>query len=682
MSAPGRSRAVKPPRAVPQSAPARADDPALRTRWRFTRRHRVALLWLAAMVVATGATTLAARLREAQWQDRLDQAVQASLQQAWSASTRQAHERLLGALDRLRRPAGGDAAAALADRQLAQRAAAEGLAQVDLYDPAQRLQASSAGVGAAQALVDAAALQALRPPSRPQRAGVRLREAGREAGGSPALYVLARRLDDGSVLAAAVDLRPLLQAAGAQLGSPLALTSPRGLLLDGAPVDATRRQVLPLGGLEGTGGRPAALLLVQRPALADAPPPSLAALAWLALLPLSFVAGLVYAVRRLMGPLLRPVQVVEALADGHLQAGADDVDTLADDETGRLARAAERLRTELRALGALREERQRVARQQTRLLRHQMRALAETLHPAGRAEILDQLADEGTGDGQPQLARLATLLERLTGLVGRQQGRLLELLRELQASVQTREQLASLQQELEIARRLQQAILPRGAPPLAQLALQATMIPAREVGGDFYDWFMLDEHRLALVVADVSGKGVPAAFFMAVTRTLLRSTAAFVGDPAQVVARLNDELAADNDETLFVTLFYAVLDVRTGVLDSVNAGHNPPLLRRADGHVEALPRGRNPVLAAFPGLAFEADRCTLAPGDGLLLYTDGVTEAQNAAGGLFGEAALVATLADAGAQPVQPIVAAVRRFEAGAAQADDITCVWLRYGAA
>lgn len=656
-------------------------------------RRRVLLLWMAALLAACGAAAVAALLREAQWRDRLDQAAQVPLQQAWASTTAQARGQLAAVLDGLQAQPGLRAAEpAVLTERLARAAADAGLVQVDLYDAARRLRASSAA-GPAQPLADAGSLLALGQAGAglAQHAGVRLREAGHASGGGPALYVLLRRLDDGSVLAAAADLRALLQATERQLGQPLALTSPRGLLLAGLPPPADDRHRLPLAGLSGLSGlaaaeaRPAALLLAARPDRATAPPLGVAPLAWLAAIPLVFAASLAFALRRLMAPLLAPVNLVEALADGRLQAGADDADTLAPIEAGgeaaRLARAAERLRTELRTLDALRDERQRVATQQARLIRQQLRALADMLDEGSRHEVLAELGDEGTGDGRPQLVRLATLLGRLTSLVGSQQGRLLALLRELQASVHTRELFASLQQELEIARRMQQAILPRAAPPTPRVRLDATMIPAREVGGDFYDWFLLDDNRLALVVADVSGKGVPAAFFMAVTRTLLRSTAAFVAHPAQVLARLNDELAAENDETLFVTLFYAVLDLRTGQLDSVNAGHNPPLLRRADGSVQALPRGRNPMLAAQAGLQFQADRCQLAPGDALLLYTDGITEAQDPAGALFGEPALVAALSTAGDQPVQALVAAVRAFENGAAQADDITCVWLHYDA-
>ena len=649
-------------------------------------RARVVAIWAGALVLAASAIVGVAAMREVQWHDRLEQAAALPLRQAWDATQLALQRRLDAALQPLMNavaPADGGAPVALP------RPGPE-LALLELYDPQGRRQASSSTLPDAAPLLDEAAWAAAQRDG--QAAGVRLRDGASEPVGGPVLLVQARRLPDGRVLAAALDLRPELRALERQLGGGVGLTSPRGLLLAGAPPPRAAgalpgvRLALSAPGAPTT--RVAAWLLAGRPAEALPPPTGWAPL-WLALFVLAvFGVALTLALQRIMRPLLRPMAQLEALAEGRLQAGADDADALALPEAARLARAAERLRHELRALDALRDERQRVAAQQARLMRRQMRQLAGMLDAVGRQEILGQLVDEDTSlrprshtdDGQPQLVKLASLLGRLTALVGRQHTRVLELLRELRESVATREQLAGLRQELAIAHQMQQAILPRGAPPLAGMAIDATMIPARDVGGDFYDWFALDEHRLALVVADVSGKGVPAALFMAVTRTLLRAHAALAADPAQVLARLNDGLAADNEQTMFVTLFYAVLDLRSGELIYVNAGHNPPLLRRANGTVLALASGRNPALGAFEGLDFQADRAQLDAGDGLLLYTDGVTEAQTADGLLFGDAALRQVLESTAADdsPVARVVASVRAFEAGAPQADDITCVWVR----
>jgi len=649
---------------------------------RLGLRHRVMLLWLSTMLLAAVAMACASALREAQWQQQLDQAAQMPLRQAWDSADRQWRRALADALDALQKDGALPVDPAALRARLATAAPLASGRMVEVYDARRQRVAMSADTPTLAPLLDGVALAALAASPRGDLAGVRLRDPDSEAWGGPALAVMARPLSDGRVLAIGADLRPWLRQLEVALGSAVGLLSPRGLLLSGVPAASAKPVQLALPAPGAPLARPAAWLRSARPTPASAPPTGWAPWLLLAAAGGLFAATLALAMRRFMGPLLRPVALLEALAEGQLQAPAEDADMLAGHEAARLARAAERLRTELRALDALRDERQRVAAQQARLMRRQMRQLADMLDADGRQEIMGQLSDEGTqglgDDGQPQLVRLASLLGRLTSLVGRQHTRVLALLRELQDSVATREKFASLQQELAIARQMQQAILPRGAPPLPQVSIDATMIPAREVGGDFYDWFALDEHRLALVVADVSGKGVPAAFFMAVTRTLLRSTVAFVDDPAEAMARLNDGLAADNEQTMFVTLFYAVLDTRSGVLDHVNAGHNPPLLRRADGRVQWLARGRNPALGAFEGMAFRADQVTLAPGDGLLLYTDGVTEAQTIEGRLFGEDALVQALQADGASPVPGVVAAVRAFEAGAPQADDITCVWVR----
>ena len=267
--------------------------------------------------------------------------------------------------------------------------------------------------------------------------------------------------------------------------------------------------------------------------------------------------------------------------------------------------------------------------------------------------------------------------------VGEQYQELDRLVQELREALRAKTQFIALQQELEIARKMQLSILPREFQPRDGLELHATMLPAKEIGGDFYDFFALDQHRVALVVADVSGKGVPAAFFMAVSRTLLRAIAQFRDRPGHCLAQLNDLLAADNEEMMFVTLFYAIFDTRDGACIYANAGHNPPYLLRADGGVEALPSTGGMALAVMDGLEFKEGSLTLAPGDGLFLYTDGITEASAPGDELYGDARLMAALREIGTLPVREIparmVALIKEFEAGGAQADDITCLMARY---
>ena len=397
--------------------------------------------------------------------------------------------------------------------------------------------------------------------------------------------------------------------------------------------------------------------------------------------------GLFRYARYLFSPLERSVVVLRRLSRGDLEADLGDEDEAQPGEAGQIARGVAALRLEMLNLRTLREERTRAGEQQERLIRTQLMALADNVDPSARQEILQALAPSApAGDEAPggSLAELAHILARLSGLVSAQQNRLVDLLRELQASMQQQALLAGLQQEIDIARRMQQAILPRRPPDTPAVSIAATMVPAREIGGDFYDYFLIDADHLAVVVADVSGKGVPAAFFMAISRTLLKANALLLRSPAAALARLNDQLCEDNDQMMFVTVFLAVLDLRSGELVHVNAGHNPPLVRHLDGRVERLASstGRHMALAVMEGQAYGETHSRLAPGETLVLYTDGVTEATNLQGKLWGEPALTAWLGqaapEASALP-EAVLGAVRAFEAGAAQADDITCVAVHF---
>lgn len=411
------------------------------------------------------------------------------------------------------------------------------------------------------------------------------------------------------------------------------------------------------------------------------------------------VLGLAAYMQHAMEPLSRSVGVLKALASGATDASLDDGEEEAEDESGAIARGVVAIRSELLNLETLRQERIRTRQQQERLIRDQLRSLAESLDPTSRDEILAALgtraeapsaatvADLVKPGNTNHLAELAGILGRMSGLVSTQQSRLLKLLRELQAAVQTQAMLASLQQELEIARQMQLSILPRSAPDRDEIDIAATMIPAKEVGGDFYDYFPIDDEHLAIVVADVSGKGVPAAFFMAISRTLLKSNALFLRLPGPTIEALNDQLCAENDQMMFVTVFYGVLHLRSGKLTYVNAGHNPPV-RLLNGKACFFERGRNMALAVMEEQTYTEGEVTLSPGETLLLYTDGVTEANNAEGVLFGDQALLDAMVEVGNDPVhkghaggvpQRVVQAVRTFEAGAAQADDITVVAITY---
>ena len=256
-----------------------------------------------------------------------------------------------------------------------------------------------------------------------------------------------------------------------------------------------------------------------------------------------------------------------------------------------------------------------------------------------------------------------------------------EIMRE---ALRSRDELVALRRELGVAARMQESILPRAFPADPRFGIHASMTPALEVGGDFYDFFRLEEGRLGIVMADVSGKGVPAALFMMVSRTLMKGTAIGEPDPATAVAEVNRLLVESNEEAMFVTLFYAVFDPVTGRLSFANGGHNRPYIMRKDGGVEQIECESGLVLAVLPDFDFPGGEVELGPGDAVFFYTDGITEAMDENGGEFGEEALEQVLRGVGntdaAGCTEAVVRAVRRHAGEAPQSDDITCLCLRYG--
>ncbi len=237
--------------------------------------------------------------------------------------------------------------------------------------------------------------------------------------------------------------------------------------------------------------------------------------------------------------------------------------------------------------------------------------------------------------------------------------------------------------ELSIARSLQAAMLPQRLPENPRYAGKATMVPAREMGGDFYDFFSLGQNRVGLVIADVSGKGVPAAFFMAISRTVLQGTARERPEPGSCLSETNDLLCEQNPLELFVTAFYGILDLDTGELRYANAGHNPPILAPKEGAVSQLPVTGGVAMGVMPGLAYAENRVKLTPGDTLILYTDGISEAMDRDGQEFTEARLIGSLAESHRDSVEIVMSslidAVHRFVGDAPQSDDITCLIVRY---
>ena len=253
----------------------------------------------------------------------------------------------------------------------------------------------------------------------------------------------------------------------------------------------------------------------------------------------------------------------------------------------------------------------------------------------------------------------------------------------IQQALASRDLLVSLKQELAVAKNVQMSVLPAIPAPSRYFDLYAQMTPAREIGGDFYDYFSVDEFRLGVVIADVSGKGVPAALFTLVTRALLKSAARNHQSPARCLNDVNELLSQQNDALMFVTLFYGVLDLRNGEFLYSNGGHNTPrIVRPADDVVESMPLTGNMALGVIEGHVFNEARVQLAPGDALFLYTDGVTEACNTADDEFGERRLDQELGKhqkAMGDMVDVVIKAVETFAIGMEQFDDITCLALRW---
>lgn len=223
--------------------------------------------------------------------------------------------------------------------------------------------------------------------------------------------------------------------------------------------------------------------------------------------------------------------------------------------------------------------------------------------------------------------------------------------RELEAAQAQIVEKERLERELEVAREIQMSVLPRALPQLPGFALGAHIVPARAVGGDFYDFIPLDEHRLGIVVGDVAGKGVPAALFMTQTQALLHAAALPGASPAEALRQVNAHLLSRGGAALFITVLYGVLDARSGEFAYARAGHELPLLVPPDGEARAMPLGSGQPLGLWSELLLDEQVVALPPGGGLLLYSDGLTDAHNAAGERFGGERVLARLAALAGQP-------------------------------
>ena len=247
-------------------------------------------------------------------------------------------------------------------------------------------------------------------------------------------------------------------------------------------------------------------------------------------------------------------------------------------------------------------------------------------------------------------------------------------------------QLVSLKVDLTSASEIQQYFLPRVFPPFPEdsdkVDIFASMEAAKDVGGDFYDFFRIDEDRIALVIGDVCGKGIPAALFMVLSQTIIRSKASQYTSAAECMTEANHLLASYSVESMFVTVFYVIYNTKTGQVTYCNAGHNPPHILRADGTVERLPKTKNVIVGVYDGVKYKEDTLQLEHGDTLVMFTDGVTEARNQAREEFGTERLnymLSGLANTNCrQMVETVKAGLATFVDGAEQHDDITMLVIK----
>ena len=237
--------------------------------------------------------------------------------------------------------------------------------------------------------------------------------------------------------------------------------------------------------------------------------------------------------------------------------------------------------------------------------------------------------------------------------------------------------------ELGIASKIQMDMLPKSYPDRPEIDLYATMTPAKEIGGDFYDFFLIDEDHLALAIADVASKGIPAAMFMIQTLTALRLHAIPGVKPGRILAKVNEDLAQNNELNVFVTIWLGILNLKTGEIKMSNAGHEYPMIKKADGSFDQIRNEHDPVVGVLPGMKYNNDVITLEVGDTLLLYTDGVPDTKNPSSTRFGLSGMTEALdsceCNTPKEYVDTVLEKTKEFMDGADQFDDITMLCVKY---
>ena len=414
--------------------------------------------------------------------------------------------------------------------------------------------------------------------------------------------------------------------------------------------------------------------------------------------------GISFYLNRALSPLALGAEILNALARGDTSA-ADKLEVgRGSDELSRIGHAINAFRVQTITLRRQRDSRERWRHRQEEFIRSEMIRLGNTLTGEARDDVHTELAqiesemrrhqEESLQEQDSEIGReddsgalglqlTGFAFKKMTDRVAIQQEELTNLIADLQQALKTRRALVALQRDLEIAARVQLSFLPGGHYKKDDIEIRATMVPARDVGGDFYDFFELGEHRIGVVIADVAGKGVPAALFMAVARTLIRAVAMrFVSNPADCLETVNEMLVDSSRENVFVTVFYGVYDRRDGSFIYANGGHNPPMLV-ADGVVTPLPLTNGALLAMFSGLKYKQHTIKLPAGGKLFFYTDGVTESIDENQTEFSDKRMIEVL-EKGAHSgpndtIETMLLAVDKHAEKAEQFDDITMVVLSH---
>ncbi len=420
-----------------------------------------------------------------------------------------------------------------------------------------------------------------------------------------------------------------------------------------------------------------------------------------AFLVIFLVFCLYYYMSRSFSPLAQSVGVLNALSKGDLQVQVEEADS--NNEVGQISNAINRFRADLISLNRFRRSRERQAARQKRFIIREMSVLSEMLDGEERERVLQELqrlkdivqesptqtygqartkttAEVGSADNEihemDSLAPMAIAFQHMSNRIQDQHGKLRD-------SIRTKQALASIQKELDIATRVQYSLIPSNLSLSGLFPAAGYMTPAKEVGGDFFDLFRLDRTRIGVAVADVSGKGVPAALFMVMARTLLRSTVFHIESPAAVLSYMNEFLEQNNDEQLFITMFYGILDEEKGTLTYSTGGHNPPIVSDSKG-ARVLEQTQGAILALIENLEYSEKTVDLEDGSRVVMMTDGIPEAFNADGEAFGDDRTLESIAalEFGQSPSEDVSALIRKVEdfvGDAPQFDDITCVILHY---